>query len=403
MNKVKLSTIINRNKEIIHIDKDRIYEQVTVRMWNKGVTKRGVILGQNILGKRYVVKSGQFIISKIDARHAAFGFIPQELNNAVITADFLSYSLDNNKINPLYFDIFIKTPYFFEECKRASSGTTNRIRLNEDKFLDIEIPLPSLDEQKRIIAKVKIFYDKEKELNEIHEANITYILNLRQTILKEAVQGSLIKKDDEIVERPLQKWKEVEFSDVATFLRGPFGSSVQKSVCVSKGRDTYKLYEQGNVINNNFKRGHYYLTCDKFEELRKFEIAPGDILITCAGTLGKIAVVPKDIERGIINSVLMRIRLNDRIDKNFFIYLFKSSLIQDFIASESPGIAVKNLFATKILKKIRVPLPEIHEQKRIVEKVDKLMAFCNELERQVKENQVNSKQLMEAVLGEHFK
>ena len=151
---IKLKEIIERNKDIISIDKNKKYEQVTIRMWNKGVTRRGTIFGHDILGKRYIVKSGQFIISKIDARHAAFGLIPPELEGAVITADFLSYNLNLDKVHPFYFDIFTKTPRFFEECKKASSGTTNRIRLNEEKFFNIEISLPSLEEQKRIIFEV---------------------------------------------------------------------------------------------------------------------------------------------------------------------------------------------------------------------------------------------------------
>src|SRR3989344_4176036 len=99
-------------------------------------------------------------------------------------------------------------------------------------------------------------------------------------------------------------WKEVGLGEVGTFLRGPFGSSIKKSVCVPKGKNTFKLYEQGNIIRNDFERGEYYLTEEKFQELKKFEIIHGDLAITCAGTLGKIAIVPDNIERGIINSVL---------------------------------------------------------------------------------------------------
>ena len=75
---------------------------------------------------------------------------------------------------------------------------------------------------------------------------------------------------------------------------------------------------------NDFERGSYYLTPEKFEKLKGFEIKSGDILITCAGTLGKIAIVPENIERGIINSVLMRIRIDkSKIDRDYFLYFFK--------------------------------------------------------------------------------
>jgi len=171
---------------------------------------------------------------------------------------------------------------------------------------------------------------------------------------------------------PSKKYESVNFQDVANFLRGPFGSSIKKSVCVKKGKDTYKLYEQGNVIRNDFNRGEYYLTKEKFKELEKFEVCSGDILITCAGTLGKIAVVPDNIEKGIFNSVLMRIRLdNKKILTKYFIYYFLSPEVQDRIFQKSVGAAIKNLFATKTLKMFEIPLPPISVQKQIVEILDK--------------------------------
>lgn len=174
------------------------------------------------------------------------------------------------------------------------------------------------------------------------------------------------------------EWKEVELGEVANFLRGPFGSSVQKSVCVLKGINTYKLYEQGNIINNDFERGKYYINRDKFNELGKFELIPGDIAITCAGTLGKIALAPQNIEKGIINSVLMRIRVDkSKLLPNFFINFFKSPFIQDKIQSQSQGVALKNLFATNQLRRFKIPLPflngepDLKEQERIVNILEK--------------------------------
>jgi type I restriction enzyme S subunit len=169
----------------------------------------------------------------------------------------------------------------------------------------------------------------------------------------------------------MNKWKEEEIGNIGNFLRGPFGSSVQKSECVPKSPNTYKLYEQGNVINNDFTRGNYYLTKKKFLELNKFEVLPGDILITCAGTLGRMAIVPKGIEKGIINSVLMRIRLDEsKVNKKYFIYFF-SLHIQNEIISKSTGVAMNNLFATKQLRKFKIPLPSLKEQEAIVQEIEK--------------------------------
>jgi len=79
------------------------------------------------------------------------------------------------------------------------------------------------------------------------------------------------------------------------------------------GEGEYKLYEQGNIIKNDFNIGRHYLTRKKFEELKRFEIKKDDILMTCAGTLGRVALVPEKFEKGLFNSVLMRFRINQEL------------------------------------------------------------------------------------------
>ena len=196
-------------------------------------------------------------------------------------------------------------------------------------------------------------------------------------------------------------WKVISLGEIGNFLRGPFGSSVQKSVCVLKGKYTYKLYEQGNVINNDFLRGDYYLTKEKFYQLEKFEIKTDDILMTCAGTLGKITIVPEGIEKGIINSVLMRIRLNQSLILNkYFIYLFKSPAFQNKVISQSSGAGIKNLFATKELKKYKIILPPLPVQQQIVAKLDAQMAQIEIMKKEAEKEKEASEDMLNSFLDE---
>jgi type I restriction enzyme M protein len=166
-------------------------------------------------------------------------------------------------------------------------------------------------------------------------------------------------------------WPLVKLGDVCHFLRGPFGSSIKRSVCVPKGPDTFKIYEQGNVIQNDFARGEYYIDRKKFETLSRFEILEGDILITCAGTLGKLTVVPPAVERGIINSVLMRVRpVSEKINHAYLVCLLGSPQIQLGIDKRATGVALKNMFATSELKEFSIPLPPLEVQKEIVAEIE---------------------------------
>ncbi|MBI3430117.1 MAG: N-6 DNA methylase [Actinobacteria bacterium] len=192
----------------------------------------------------------------------------------------------------------------------------------------------------------------------------------------------------------------VSLGDVAEFKRGPFGSSIKKSVCVPKGKDTFKVYEQGNIIQNDFTRGEYYITQEKFDQLSGFELKPNDIAITCAGTLGKIAIVPDGIERGIINSVLMRIRIDkSQIDLKYFLYIFGSTYLQDLITRNSTGVAVNNLFATKELKKFKIPLPHLEVQQQIVKEVEGYQKHIEKLKQEISEQEEKIKDTINRMWG----
>ena len=167
------------------------------------------------------------------------------------------------------------------------------------------------------------------------------------------------------------KWPMVELREVAAFTRGPFGSSIKRSVCVPKGINTYKVYEQGNIIQNDFHRGEYYITEEQFKDLKRFELYPGDIVITCAGTLGRTAIVPEGIEKGIINSVRMRVRNDDKkILIKYLIFLLNSPQIQSGISNKATGVAINNMFATSELKIFKIPLPSLDVRQEIIAEIE---------------------------------
>ena len=165
------------------------------------------------------------------------------------------------------------------------------------------------------------------------------------------------------------KYKLVKLGDTVDLLRGPFGSSIKKSVCVSEG---YKLYEQQNVINNDFTIGQYYLDEKKFKELEKFEIKEKDILITCAGTIGRVSIVPKSFEKGIINSVLMRLRIKtDKILPEYLLIVLQGEVMQNEMVNQSIGTGIKNMRPSKELKQLNIPLPPLNKQYEIIDSVKK--------------------------------
>ncbi len=174
-------------------------------------------------------------------------------------------------------------------------------------------------------------------------------------------------------------WEWLRFGDIAVYKKGPFGSSITKSMFVQKSEDSIKVYEQKNAIQKQSEIGDYYITKEKYEELKSFEVFPGDIIVSCAGTIGETYIMPESMEKGIINQALMRITLSEHVNSEFYLMYFKY-ILSSQITSESKGSAIKNIPPLAHLKNIVFPLPPIEEQERIVKKVNQLFSKVNDLE-----------------------
>lgn len=163
-------------------------------------------------------------------------------------------------------------------------------------------------------------------------------------------------------------------------LKGPFGGDVKKALFVPKGENTYKVFEQSVVVDQDFSKGNYYLPAEYVEKkLSKFFIKEGDFLITGAGTLGLIIEVPRGIEKGIINQALIRLRLNNSvINKDYFRYYFSSS-IKNIACKLNGDSVIPNLPPIKILKEIDINIPSMDEQKNIG-------TFLNQIDLKIQNN-----------------
>ncbi|PXW68327.1 type I restriction enzyme S subunit [Blastomonas natatoria] len=152
---VPLGELLSPNADRIQLDPDQTYAQVTARLWGKGLALRGRVKGSEIAAaQQNRVSTNQFVISKIDARHGAFGIVPPELNGAVVSSDFPAFNVDSSKALPEYVAWVARTAWFIAICKSASEGSTNRVRLKESRFLGQSIPLPNITEQQAIVRKL---------------------------------------------------------------------------------------------------------------------------------------------------------------------------------------------------------------------------------------------------------
>lgn len=186
-----------------------------------------------------------------------------------------------------------------------------------------------------------------------------------------------ITKDEIPYELP-QGWQWVRVNDLGTYKKGPFGSALTKKIFVPKSDDTIKVYEQKNAIQKNAFLGDYYISKEYYEKsMKSFTVLPGDVIVSCAGTIGETYILPSKIETGIINQALMRMRITKEIDIKFFLTYFEIILKQTSI-EKSKGSAIKNIPPFEIFKSMLVPLPPLAEQKRIIEKLEEILPLVEE-------------------------
>lgn len=183
------------------------------------------------------------------------------------------------------------------------------------------------------------------------------------------------------------EWEWIHWNDILdykqdSFKRGPFGSTLTKSIFVKKG---YKVYEQYCAINDDCSFERYFITPEKYEELKSFSVSDGDYLISCSGvTLGRITQIPQKYKEGIINQALLRVRINTNIfNSKFFLYFFRSPYFQKQIFENSKGSAIPNIKGVKELKIIPIPLLTIQEQNVIVELLESRFTLVDNLEKTV--------------------
>jgi type I restriction enzyme, S subunit len=167
------------------------------------------------------------------------------------------------------------------------------------------------------------------------------------------------------------RFEAISSPDRHSIKRGPFGSTLKKDFFVSQG---YKVYEQKNAIYDDCKLGNYYIDQNKFAELIDFSVQPGDFIISCSGTIGRVSCLPEYAKPGVINQALLKISFDSQlVYRRYISYFLESNDFQKILTGNSRGSAMQNISSVKELRGAEIPLPPLNEQKRIADRLDQLL------------------------------
>ena len=215
---------------------------------------------------------------------------------------------------------------------------------------------------------------KEKKIKRDKNASIIYRGEDNSYYEKMIATGEVKCIDEEIPFEIPQGWEWCRLNDLALYRKGPFGSSLTKSMFVTKSNQSVKVYEQKNAIQKDFLLGDYYISKEKFEAMQSFIAKPNDIIVSCAGTIGETYLLPLDAPVGIINQALMRVTLFDLSMAEYWQMYFAYMLLNE-AQMKGAGSAIKNIPPFEYLKAVLVPVPPLSEQNRLVERYNLLLSL----------------------------
>ena len=233
----------------------------------------------------------------------------------------------------------------FYKIEGYINGAT-RQKLTQVALRKLIIPKRSVEYQKAIVDRLDL---------------VKCIIEKKENIINEL--DLLIKSRFDEFNKTNAHVKKLKLEDVcSSIVRGPFGSALKVENFVKKSDSSVKVYEQSNAIQKSASIGSRYISKDHYESLKRFRCIPGDIIMSCSGTIGKLFILPSNAEVGIINQALCKFTLDKYLLPEVFL-LYMEVLINNI---ETKGSGIKNISAVKFIKSLEIPVPSIELQKKLL-------------------------------------
>ena len=300
---------------------------------------KDTLLGSQIRAdKVFRVEQGDFVYNRLFAWKGSFAVATEANAGCYVSNEFPCFFVNSDRADANFLWHYFSRVSAWEEALGLSTGgtPTSRNRLKEEKFLAMEVPLPSFPEQRRIVARI------EEVAAKINEARTLRINSANET---EAILRSAVTRLDQDLRRTnlvavLEDYASAERGAIRS---GPFGSALLHSEFVIDGIPAIGIQD---VQENRFKlTRRWNVTPEKAEELRRYTVKPRDILVTVMGTLGRACVVPDDIPWIVSTKHVWTVTLHQTVAEPKWVsyWLNFSSLVRDELLGQGTGTAIPGL------------------------------------------------------------
>jgi len=370
------------------------YRQVGVKLWGAGAYERESIDGGGTQYKTLSrVEADDIIVNKIWARNGSVAVIPKSLAGCYVSGEFPTFTPIPDKLVPRWFHWITKTRFFWDQCDAKSRGTSGKNRIRPERFLEIEIPLPPLPEQRRIVARI------EELAGKINEAR-----GLRRQAAEEA-EALVSRATSALIDDAT--WSRQQLGDL--LVESPRNGLSPKREVENGGRPMLRI----NAVSSSPTR-FVDLTALKMVEVQDDEAAPFELrcddvfIVRYNGDINRVAkaAIYKGSEpnRSIFPDKLMRLRPDhSRIVPDFLVYALGSRSVRQQIEQFGKTTAGNIGISGGNAKSFQVPVPPIRDQHRIVGELDDMQFKVAELKTLQTQTAAELDALLPSILDKAFK
>lgn len=369
---VKVGVIRNTNftKSCTLDDSDIFYTDVEEKAYSKRKLQKGDIIIEKSGGSEKQ-PVGRPILFGLDGEYSFSNFTS-------------TLRINNGSIIPSFLHKVLVGLYFQGKTRPLQSKTTGLHNLDFNKYLRFSIPVPPLPIQQQIVDEL----DKLSEIIEKKKQQVKELDTLAQSIFYDMF-GDPVENE--------KGWDVKDINDICSLIvRGPFGSALKKEFFVKPDNSTYKVYEQKHAINKSVDIGEYHISKEKYAELKRFEVFPKDIIMSCSGTIGELYQIPNDAPKGIMNQALLKFTLNKLVCPSVFLFLMgfiKNNMVVH-------GCGLQNIGSVKELKLIKFGLPPLPLQQSFAQKIEAIEKQKELINQSIKEAQTLFDSRMDYYFGE---
>ena len=370
---VSLAEVLKHRKEFITIDDVVIYKRPRVQLHVKGIVLRDEVPGALIKTKKQqVCSAGEFLVAEIDAKVGGFGLVPESLTDAIVSSHYFLFTVDEEKLDRRFLDFFVRTPAFREQV--AAQGSTNYAAIRPSHVFNYEIPLPPLDEQRRVVARI------EELAAQIQEAR-THREQATEEI--EALLRSILTSDKEAQLTPMNELVTMRSSDVTV-----------------RPDETYQfagVYCFGRGVFKSVMKSGMEFAYPRLTRIRAGEFVYPK-LMAWEGALG---VVPPECDGCVVSPEFPVFEVNeDRVLPEVLDTYFRNPAVWPEVAGESTGTNIRRRrLNPKDFLNYKMPLPSRVTQLLL----RKVRAQMNALKRLQAETAVELDAMLPAILDRAFK